>query len=124
MACCPSTSAHQSRSAGVCADSTGVPLQVYRGILNNSVPVAIKECSDDENQSAKKSFVEEIVCLMNLRHTNVSSPDKQASDVHTAALLQALSLSVQNSEQQMHKSYVTSCWMNQPYASIFVSLQQ
>lgn len=47
-------------------------LQVYRGILNNSVPVAIKELADEESQAAKKSFVEEIVCLMNLRHTNVS----------------------------------------------------
>lgn len=46
-------------------------MQVYRGILNNSVPVAIKELADDENHAAKKSFVEEIVCLMNLRHTNV-----------------------------------------------------
>ncbi|KAK9802861.1 hypothetical protein WJX73_010703 [Symbiochloris irregularis] len=44
---------------------------VYRGILNNSVPVAIKELADEESQSAKKSFVEEIVCLMNLRHANI-----------------------------------------------------
>ncbi|KAK9802834.1 hypothetical protein WJX73_004595 [Symbiochloris irregularis] len=44
---------------------------VYRGILNNSVPVAIKELAEEESQAAKKSFVEEIVCLMNLRHANI-----------------------------------------------------
>lgn len=47
-----------------------VALQVYQGILNQSVPVAIK-CISDEKQYVKRRFVEEIVCVMNLRHANV-----------------------------------------------------
>lgn len=39
-------------------------------MLNRSVPVAIKAILD-EKQYVKKRFIEEIVCLMNLRHANV-----------------------------------------------------
>lgn len=46
-------------------------LQVYRGILNKSIPVAIKTM-EDQTLEAKQNFVEEIVALMNLRHANVS----------------------------------------------------
>ena len=46
-------------------------MQVYKGILNSSLSVAIKSV-DDESGDAKVSFIEEIVCLMNLRHANVS----------------------------------------------------
>lgn len=44
--------------------------QVYKGILNASLSVAIKSINDDSNK-AKIAFIEEIVCLMNLRHANV-----------------------------------------------------
>ncbi|KAK9840681.1 hypothetical protein WJX84_006316 [Apatococcus fuscideae] len=43
---------------------------VFKGILNGSLPVAIKSIKDDSS-AAKVGFIEEIVCLMNLRHTNV-----------------------------------------------------
>ena len=46
-------------------------VQVYKAILNASLSVAVKSINDQSN-SAKISFIEEIVCLMNLRHTNVS----------------------------------------------------
>ena len=43
---------------------------MYRGILNRSIAVAIKTV-EDERTAAKKGFIEEIACLMNLRHANV-----------------------------------------------------
>ncbi|KAK9820873.1 hypothetical protein WJX74_000255 [Apatococcus lobatus] len=44
--------------------------KVYKGILNASLSVAIKSINDDSIK-AKVAFIEEIVCLMNLRHANV-----------------------------------------------------
>ena len=68
-------------------------LQVFKGILNGSLPVAIKSIKDDSS-AAKVGFIEEIVCLMNLRHTNVRRPHPHPHPalLHTtAALLQTVS---------------------------------
>lgn len=49
---------------------SGAYAKVYRGILNKSIPVAIKTM-EDQTLEAKQNFVEEIVALMNLRHANI-----------------------------------------------------
>lgn len=45
-------------------------VQVYRGLLQGSTPVAIKFISD-QTLKEKLRFIQEIAVLKNLRHTNV-----------------------------------------------------
>ncbi|KAK9806471.1 hypothetical protein WJX73_000624 [Symbiochloris irregularis] len=52
--------------------SEGSSGKVYRGILNNSLVVAIKTLRE-QSPPSRIAFVEEIVCLMNLRHANIVS---------------------------------------------------